>query len=435
MQNTSITPQDIARDNERLYASFAHFNVLWLFVMVVIVAMIDYINLSAVPTYLHDWHGPVIILLSVGVLVIYVLRMFFLGKQQQWPLPLRYSLSLWFAVYIDIFLLSLINPGFAWDYWVLFGFSFSLFGGRLLAISIGASILTMLMFIGFFQGPWTGADIGTILGISVSIVSSCITAWIIYRLIGAHYERNRLLEQLSTAHSALEEAHHQLAESAEQERELAVLRERTRVAREMHDTLGHALVLVSVKLEAAQRLRTRDPERCDRELEATKEIVRETMGELRASIANLRSPLLTREPACQAIGRYAREMAQRASLRVTYDLEPGLETLPEQIEETLWKVGQEALTNIEKHAHAAHVALHISREDEYVIMTIADDGVGLPLELCHAHADGSITCTSPAGHYGLSGMVERAEQAGGTLLIHPGKERGTTIEVSLPLAA
>ena len=91
------------------------------------------------------------------------------------------------------------------------------------------------------------------------------------------------------------------------------LRERTRLAREMHDTVGHALVLISIKLEAARRLRERDPERCDRELEATGEIARATMNDLRASIANLRSPALEREPACRALSRYAREMAQRAS--------------------------------------------------------------------------------------------------------------------------
>lgn len=147
---------------------------------------------------------------------------------------------------------------------------------------------------------------------------------------------------------------------------------------ELHDTLGHALALVSVKLEAAQRLRERDPQRCDHELEATREIVRNSMNELRASIANLRSPALEREPACRAISRYAREMAQRIGLRVSYDLHPAIEGLPEPIEETLWKVGQEVLTNIEKHAQASNVLLHISRQDGHIVMRIQDDGVGLP---------------------------------------------------------
>ena len=92
------------------------------------------------------------------------------------------------------------------------------------------------------------------------------------------------------------------------------MRERTRLAREMHDTIGHALVLISVKLEAAQRLRERDPERCDHELESTKQIARETMTALRASIADLRSPALEHGHINHALSRSARELAQRTDL-------------------------------------------------------------------------------------------------------------------------
>src|SRR5207245_10921098 len=112
---------------------------------------------------------------------------------------------------------------------------------------------------------------------------------LVQQLIGERFERNKLFKQLTQANGELEEAHRQLAQSVIQEQELAVLRERTRLAREMHDTIGHALVLISVKLEAAQRLRERDPERCNDELESTKQIARETMTALRASIADLPS--------------------------------------------------------------------------------------------------------------------------------------------------
>jgi len=213
----------------------------------------------------------------------------------------------------------------------------------------------------------------------------------------------------------------------------------------VHDTLGHALVLISVKLEVVQRLHERDAVRFEHELETTKEIVRDTMKELRASISALRSPALEREPACRAISRYAQEMAQRAGLHVSYDLHPDIEGLPEQVEETLWKVGQEALTNVEKHARASNVVLHISRHDTHVLMRIQDDGVGLPREILRftqddnhiTHGAGKVT----EGHYGLSGMFERVESIGGRISLRPSsadehnspKPRGTTIEVELPL--
>ena len=178
------------------------------------------------------------------------------------------------------------------------------------------------------------------------------------------------------------------------------------------------------------------------------------MKELRASIANLRSPALEREPACRAISRYAREMSHRAGLRVTYDLRSDIEGLPEQIEETLWKVGHEALTNVEKHAHASNVLLHISRQNSHILMRIQDDGIGLPSQLCgllekdkadaggqwseacEAHLNTSAaenqSLTTP-GHYGIPGMIERIESLGGRLALLPGKEHGTSLEVELPL--
>ncbi len=126
-------------------------------------------------------------------------------------------------------------------------------------------------------------------------------------------------------------------------------------------------------------------------------------------------------------------MAMRTGLHIEYDLHPDIDALPEQVEETLWKVGQESLTNIEKHARAQQVLLHISRQDSHVVMRIADDGVGLRPELYEQHENGDVACPGLEGHYGISGMVERVENAGGRISIRPGKKGGTTIEVELPL--
>lgn len=343
-------------------------------------------------------------------------------------------MSLGSGLYLVVFLLTLINNSFQWAFYVVFAISFGMFAGRRLVIAVAIMVLTLFAFQGLLTWPPSGDAFVGIVSQAIPLFSMTGFIILFQRLIVERFERNELFKKLAQANSELEETHRQLEQSVAQEQELAVLRERTRLAREMHDTIGHALVLISVKLEAAQRLRERDPERCDGELESTKEIARETMTVLRASIADLRSPALEREPINHALSRSARELTQRTGLRVTYTLQADIERLPEPIEETLWKVSQEAFTNIEKHAHASHVQVRISWQDEKLLMLIHDDGIGLPQQLCQSQKDNSLEDSSPEGHYGLRGMFERVEAIGGHLTLHSGEEQGTTIEIELPLA-
>jgi signal transduction histidine kinase len=385
------------------------------------------------PDYLHDWRGVAWILLSGVVFVVFIIPVI-MNMKLVWPVPLRFALIIWGGVYLAVFLLSLINRAFLWDFYIVFSVSIALFVGWRTMLAVSIMALTMFAFQGLLIWPLTGDALLSITGQALTLFS--ITGFIILfqRLIGERFERNELVEQLAQRNSELEEAHRQLAQSVAQEQELAVLRERTRLAREMHDTIGHALVLISVKLEAAQRLRERDPERCDRELESTKQITRETMTALRASIAGLRSPTLEHEQISQALSRSARELAQRTGLHVTYTFQADIDFLPEAIEEVLWKVSQEAFTNIEKHAHASNVQVSINRQDEKLLLHIHDDGIGLPQTLYEPQKDGGLVYSSSNGHYGLRGMRERVEAIGGKLTLHSGKEQGTTIEIELPLA-
>ena len=429
--------------NEQFQHRMRRMNVIWLCVAITYTSVFDYGILSNEPTLFHDWRGLTSIALSLVIIGVYAHRVFYGGLE--WPVPLRYALSIWLSLYLFISCMSLIDNNFCWLFYILFGIGFSLFEGRRLLLAVTVIALSLFAYQGLLTLPITSIQVISIVGQTVSIFAMTAIAMMSQRLIGDRYARNELLEKLTQSNRELEEAHRKLAESVEQEQELAVLRERTRLAREMHDTLGHALVLVTVKLEAAQRLRTVDPERCDRELEATKEIARETMKELRASIANLRSPTLERESVYCAISRYAQEIAERTGLHMTYELPSKEERLPEQVEETLWKVGQEALSNVEKHAQARNVVLHISRRDSNICLKIQDDGVGLPQALVTLHSDGSVaTCSSPAGHYGLSGMCERVARSCGRIAFSSGgsvgtsndtlpAHVGTTVEVELPL--
>jgi signal transduction histidine kinase len=431
---------EIERSNERFWRYFSRMNYIWIMVSIVTLVIAANATFQDHPAYLHDWHLLAIIALSLVVLGIYGLtlfhRNFFKNRPLRWPPSLSLALPFWCSLYAGFVLLALIDNNFVWGFFIVFGMSFALFATWRLISAVCVIFVTFSVFAGILTLPVSKIDFGGLFGLGVAFFSFAAFAMVVQRLIGERYERNQLLQQLAQAHSELEEAHRRLAGSVAQEQELAVLRERTRLAREMHDTVGHALVLISIKLEAARRLRERDPQRCDAELEATAEVARATMNNLRASIANLRSPALEREPASRALAGYAREMAQRAGLQVTCDLRPDIEGLPAPVEETLWKVGQEALTNVEKHAGAQHVTLHISRHDGSILMRISDDGVGLPSQLLQCQKNGNATHASPQGHYGLSGIYERVASAGGRISLRSDADaipHGTTVEVELPL--
>lgn len=415
---------------------FRLFNLGWLLVSLVSLTYSALGTFTAHPQYLHEWRAPTTFALMLGILGCFsflsfssLARKFCHTGSLLHPLLLLY----WIIPYLIVTALNLLDTHFVWSYFVVVGLTFALFTSQLVWLLVAWLFLSYCWFLGLLTWPLTADRLSAIIGICIAFTSITLLGVSIQHLANERLKRDHLLQELRQTNTELEAAQRLLAENMAQEQELAVLRERTRLAREMHDTLGHALVLISVKLEAAQRLRALDPPRCEQELEATREIVRESMKELRASIANLRSPALEHEPACRALSRYARAMAMRTGLRISYDLHPDIEGLPETVEETLWKVGQEALTNIEKHAHASTVLLHISRQDGQVVLKIADDGVGLPADLCQLAEHESTQTPAPTGHYGLSGIQERVRNARGRLVLDRSGTQGTSLEVVLPV--
>ncbi|GCF10934.1 sensor histidine kinase [Dictyobacter arantiisoli] len=425
---------DIEKDNISFFRIFKRVLIGMVILICTFFAGLTYSILNANPSYMHDWRGFVYIVLVIVAFLLYACPTLFAFSWRDWPPPLGYAVSIWSGLYLVVFLLTLINNTFQWAFYVVFSISLSLFSGRRQIIAVAIMALTLFAFQGLLIWPLSGDAIVSIVSQVMPIFSMTGFIILFQRLVKERFERNTLFQKLDQANSELAETHRQLEQSMVQNQELAVLRERTRLAREMHDTIGHALVLISVKLEAAQRLRERDPGRCERELESTKEIAREAMTVLRASIANLRSPVLERESINHALSRSARELAHRTGLHVTYTLQADIECLPVPVEEALWKVSQEAFTNIEKHAHASHVQACISWQDEKLLMLIHDDGVGLPQHLYQSQQENCLTYSSPEGHYGLRGMFERIEAIGGQFTLRSGREQGTTIEIELPLA-
>lgn len=230
----------------------------------------------------------------------------------------------------------------------------------------------------------------------------------------ARTESERLLQEL-------QDAHRQLQDYATQAEELAVQQERNRLAREMHDTLGHRLTVSSVQLQAAQRLIPSDPDRAAQMVGAVLEEVREGLRELRSTVATLRAPVeadLALEP---ALKRLAGSFQQATGIVVHLAAPDDLPALTAGQRHALYRGAQEGLTNIQKHAAADEAWIELTRANGVVALLVRDNGVGL--------ADAG----NGAAGFGLHGLSERAAQLGGALSISPAPAGGAEMRLTLPL--
>lgn len=189
---------------------------------------------------------------------------------------------------------------------------------------------------------------------------------------------------------------------------LAKVAERERIARDLHDVLGHTLSLVILKSELATKLAERDPERAREEIRDVERIAREALAEVRAAVTGYRAGGLQSEI------QHARSALATAGVAFECDVRSKT-SIPPSHEAVLCMALREAVTNIVRHAGARHAKMSMRVTGTSCAMTITDDGRG---------------GNAPFGS-GLSGMRERVEVLGGSLL-HDGRH-GTTLTVTLPL--
>jgi signal transduction histidine kinase len=380
----------------------------------------------------------------------------------------------WASLLAIVIALFALNSNFAWMFWAVYGINFVIFPFPRVFFTLIPTTVILIIAYGWLPTEAPPLGILEFVGEVGGFTIYGVIAYVPYMLIKARMRRERVFadlershQELEVAHTRLETAHRQLAEASERDREIAVLRERERLARDMHDTLGHALVLANVKLEAALRLRAIDPARADHEILVTQQVLRESMADLRVSLANLRSPLVPRDELGAVLARLAAEAGARGAWDVTTDIASNLGELDERTSQALLRIGSEAITNAERHAQARALWLNLRREHfvngDRLVLRVSDDGIGI-FSTCSPnretasvttredgrdHDGGNVSgvsaatltlhvpsaeVSSPAGHYGIIGMRERVTALGGELIIS-GRSgaSGTIIEARLPV--
>lgn len=211
---------------------------------------------------------------------------------------------------------------------------------------------------------------------------------------------------------------------------LATIEERNRLAREIHDTLAQGLAAITLQLETADALAGPRPERAQEAIRRALVLARANLEEARRSVTDLRAAPLQNHTLPQALQELARETEQDG-IAVAYQFAPtDFPLLSPRLETGIYRLAQEALANVRKHAQANHVRLALSLEDEELCLYVYDDGRGFPID---ETMDTQARLGGQAGHFGLIGMNERVKLLGGTLCIDSTPGAGTCLVVCIPL--
>lgn len=298
-----------------------------------------------------------------------------------------------------------INDALA-DYWMPF---FLLFVPLLLTawqyryravlfFAAATTLLDMGAIIPLVEGE--NADVAAISGLLIArgLLYAFVGAFIV-KLVGAQKGARRSL----ATHSATLE-------------HLATSRERNRLARELHDTLAHSLSGIAVQLEAVKTLWDDDSSRAKGMLDQALADARGGLGEARRAIQALRAAPLEDLGIADALRQLGDRTTERSGAVVTVAIADKVGDLDPELENTVYRIVDEALTNAGRHAQAEQVSIDLQRKAGKVRLEIVDDGVGFDTVM-----------PVPEGHIGIAGMKERAEMVGGTLDITSTRNVGTTV--------
>jgi signal transduction histidine kinase len=239
-------------------------------------------------------------------------------------------------------------------------------------------------------------------------------AHLIHRAEQASQENQRLLAEV-------EAAYHQLQDYAAQVEEYAASQERSRMARELHDSVTQTLFSMNLTVQGAQLLAGKDPERAAGQLDRLQELARSASGEIQVLVSQLRPRSVTGEGLEAALHRLAIERRERDGLQIQMEIRGDSQEkdMPEPVVMGLYRIAQEALNNVAKHAGTCEAILRLNLESQPFFLEVEDHGLGFEPD----------KVSRSLNHIGLPGMADRARELGWSLQIEAQPGQGTRIRV------
>ncbi|WP_407271638.1 sensor histidine kinase [Radiobacillus sp. PE A8.2] len=235
-------------------------------------------------------------------------------------------------------------------------------------------------------------------------------------------ELNTLGEKMQSQVKSLQRLADEKAEYAQSAHKAAAIEERQRLARDLHDAVSQQLFALTMMSQASLRLIDRDQEQAKEQLKEIAETALKAQTEMRALLLHLRPVHLSGEPLEIGIHNLVEELKQKCSIEFHMNLEE-VEDLSQSTEEHVFRIVQEALSNILRHADATEVTLEIITRNDKLFVHIADNGKGFDVE----------SDQQKKTSYGLKTMRERSEEIGGTFAVRSKQGEGTHIDIRIPL--
>ena len=363
-------------------------------------------------------------LILTAVQVVYCFALWWIIRYDPTGWRLVANLSLLVIVTIGIGLLPLIGVGWDWlAYLVTLSIGVVNFSGwsavcfTILLYGIASINLALL-------DKWHWSQMGSSLASLLPAFAFVAVFSFGMRILYMQKARAELLlHRLEESSAELEQAHRQLQEYASQVEELTIVRERNRVAREIHDTLGHYLSILNIQLETISKLQERDPARAISEVAEARRVAAQSMQEVRNAINALRPTSMASLNLSEAIARLGSDFERTSDgVELVMDLETELPSLSPDIQVALYRTAQEALTNIRKHTQASKVLVRLRYENEEMELVILDNGKG-ESNSERKHTDG----------FGLIGLRERVALLGGKVSYGLAEQGGFRVSVSIPV--
>jgi signal transduction histidine kinase len=235
-------------------------------------------------------------------------------------------------------------------------------------------------------------------------------------------ERTELLNLSSELERRVAVRTREVERLAEESRYAAIVRERLQIARDLHDTLAHSMMAMLSEIRLLRKLQERDPGALPDELARAEEVAHEGLNEARSAINQMRASSVRDTGLGPAISKAAERFKDRTGLAVDIEIDADAARFGDERAEVLFRMTEEALRNVERHAGASHLQVRLATEGAYLNLCIEDDGIGFDPAILRP------------GHFGLLGLKEQAQLIGAEMSIASTPEGGTTLRIALRVA-